>query len=143
MNEQCQLANKHVYEVRHADDDRDFPLTIEQQVVVNFWGSLICNQPLLSEQKSLELSKDEQYVLIHLTFEKQFVQFLSTYDLEKMCSVIEDRHRDYHEWGAKFEGDSEEDIYEIGYGDTIAETVEFISELQKFKEALKDDGELM
>jgi hypothetical protein len=34
------------YEIRHADDDWDMPISIENNVMVNFWGTIITDEKL-------------------------------------------------------------------------------------------------
>ncbi|MBE0427777.1 MAG: hypothetical protein IBX72_14175 [Nitrospirae bacterium] len=53
--------NLNYYEIRHCDDDWGLPATIENKVIVNFWGTFV------SEYR-LELGPDRCY---YLTLEEQ------------------------------------------------------------------------
>lgn len=37
---------KYLYDIRHSDDDWCEPATIEQHVLVNWFGTLICDNPI-------------------------------------------------------------------------------------------------
>lgn len=50
----------HIYYLRHADDSTDYPSTIEKQVVVNFWGTLIIKEELeFKETNYITLTNEE------------------------------------------------------------------------------------
>ncbi len=50
---------KYLYEVAGDDDSGAEPARVGKGVLVNFYGSLICNQPLLLEEKVMWLETGE------------------------------------------------------------------------------------
>ena len=48
--------NKHIYGIRHSDNDWSKPSTVENFVSVNRWGFLVCDKPLK------ELKKKDSYI---------------------------------------------------------------------------------
>ena len=38
---------KYLYHIRHADDDMSMPATVEQDVLINHWGVLMTDTPLI------------------------------------------------------------------------------------------------
>lgn len=52
--------NKFYYELRHADNDWSVPITVEKNVLVNFWGTLISDKPYpLNDGGFHSLTEDE------------------------------------------------------------------------------------
>ena len=54
----------YVYEVRHADEDWDEPCQIKRGIMVNFYGTLISNEPLLKEGEDsiyFDMKKDRGF----------------------------------------------------------------------------------
>lgn len=49
------------YELRHGEKDWDLPISIETSVLVNFCGTLICDQPL---QTPIRLTEREGQFLL-------------------------------------------------------------------------------
>lgn len=64
---QVENDNHHLYMMRHDDDgDWSVPVTIEQNVLVNYWGYLITKEPLDNpgpDPLCIELTEDEGYDL--------------------------------------------------------------------------------
>ncbi len=65
INREKETEGKFIYDIRHTDEDWCEPATIENQVLVNWFGCLIVNHPL-------SFSEDEPYLTIaNLTYEDE------------------------------------------------------------------------
>jgi hypothetical protein len=64
---QAKNDNHHVYRMRHDDEgDWSIPVTIEQRVLVNYWGYLITKEPFDNpgpDSLYIELTEEEGYNL--------------------------------------------------------------------------------
>lgn len=66
--------NHHVYAMRHGDNDWSIPATIEQGVMINYWGYIVTEEPLDLTQSSgngsstpsIELTEDEGYDIVDM-----------------------------------------------------------------------------
>lgn len=53
------------YEIRHTDDDWGLPATIEDNVIVNFWGTFVTEHKLeLGPDRCYLLAPEEQELII-------------------------------------------------------------------------------
>lgn len=51
---------KYFYEVRHDDEDWSYPCQVAEGILVNFYGTLIADQPMpLDEDGKLQLDDDD------------------------------------------------------------------------------------
>ncbi|HBG47613.1 MAG TPA: hypothetical protein DDW94_11595 [Deltaproteobacteria bacterium] len=59
-------AGLHYYECRHGENDWSQPISIEQSVLVNFWGTLVTTESLNLGDGVLELTRREGEELMFL-----------------------------------------------------------------------------
>lgn len=57
---------KYFYEVRHDDEDWSYPCQVAEGILVNFYGTLIADQPMpLDENGKLQLGDDDfEYIYV-------------------------------------------------------------------------------
>lgn len=57
---------KYFYEVRHDDEDWSYPCQVAKGILVNFYGTLIADQPMpLDENGKLQLGDDDfEYIYV-------------------------------------------------------------------------------
>ncbi|WP_162596012.1 LPD28 domain-containing protein [Bacillus sp. CGMCC 1.16541] len=71
---QARNENHHFYVMRHAGNDMSIPVTIEQRVIVNYWGYLITKESFTYTDSHIpgdapsfiELTEEEGYGLVEL-----------------------------------------------------------------------------
>jgi hypothetical protein len=57
--------DKFYYGIRHEDSDLDMPITLEPSVVVNYWGTIVCDKPIdLGPEGYVALTEGEQDLLL-------------------------------------------------------------------------------
>ena len=57
---------KYIYEVRHTDEDWGEPCQIEAEILVNFFGTLVCDRALPLVDGSLDLEDDGDFEFNYL-----------------------------------------------------------------------------